>query len=79
MDEFLKAAANMGFPMVVAAYLLIRIESKLDNLSSSITQLATTILLQSHSSMCMHNKNLYFQISRKEVNSYGIFCSDDLC
>lgn len=43
MDEFLKAAANMGFPMVVAAYLLIRIESKLDNLSSSITQLATII------------------------------------
>lgn len=43
MEDFLKAVANIGFPIVVAAYLLIRIESKLDNLSNSINQLATII------------------------------------
>lgn len=43
MDEFLKAVANTGFPIVVAAYLLIRIESKIDSLSTSINRLATII------------------------------------
>ena len=43
MEDFLKAAGNTGFPMVVAAYLLIRIESKLDKLPSSISELATII------------------------------------
>jgi hypothetical protein len=43
MDDFLKAVANTGFPIVVAAYLLIRIESKIDSLSSSINKLAAII------------------------------------
>jgi hypothetical protein len=46
MEEFLKAVANTGFPIAVAAYLLIRIESKLDNLSSSINQLSTILSIK---------------------------------
>jgi len=43
MEDFLTAIANVGFPIAVAAYLLIRIESKMDNLSSSINQLSTIL------------------------------------
>ena len=46
MEDFLKAIANLGFPMAVASYLLIRIEGKLDNLSSSINQLATILSIK---------------------------------
>jgi hypothetical protein len=46
VEEFLKAAGNTGFPIAVAAYLLVRIESKLDNLSSSIKQLSTVISIK---------------------------------
>jgi len=43
MEDFLKAVANVGFPIVVAAYLLIRIESKMDSLAASINQLSTIL------------------------------------
>jgi hypothetical protein len=46
MEEFFKAIGNTGFPIAVAAYLLIRIESKIDNLSSSIKQLSTVISIK---------------------------------
>ncbi|RDY22496.1 YvrJ family protein [Romboutsia maritimum] len=35
--------ANMGFPAIVTMYLLIRIEAKLENLSSSINALSLNI------------------------------------
>jgi len=34
---------DVGFPMAVAAYLLVRIESKLDALASSIARLAEAV------------------------------------
>jgi hypothetical protein len=43
VEDFLTAIANVGFPIAVAAYLLIRIESKMDNLSTSINQLSTIL------------------------------------
>jgi hypothetical protein len=46
MEDLLKAIANVGFPIAVAAYLLIRIESKMDNLSSSINQLSTILSIK---------------------------------
>jgi flagellar biogenesis protein FliO len=46
MEDFLKAVGNVGFPMAVAAYLLIRIESKMDNLSASISQLSTILSIK---------------------------------
>jgi len=46
MEDFLKAVANVGFPIAVAAYLLIRIESKMDSLSSSINQLSTILSIK---------------------------------
>jgi hypothetical protein len=46
MEDFLKAVGNVGFPIAVAAYLLIRIESKMDNLASSISQLSTILSIK---------------------------------
>lgn len=43
MEEFLNQVANYGFPMVVAWYLLVRIEDKLEKLSISINQLSKMI------------------------------------
>lgn len=43
MSEILKAVSNYGFPMVVAIYLLIRFETKLDSLATCITELNQSI------------------------------------
>jgi hypothetical protein len=43
MEDFFKAVANLGFPIAVASYLLIRIESKIDSLSNSINRLAAIL------------------------------------
>lgn len=43
MEEILQSIANVGFPIAVAAYLLVRIENKLDELAVSITRLAKVV------------------------------------
>ncbi|MGJ0909501.1 YvrJ family protein [Clostridium botulinum] len=43
MDEFITLIANVGFPISISAYLLIRIETKLDKLTESISELSTVI------------------------------------
>jgi hypothetical protein len=43
MEEFISMIANVGFPIAVAAYLLIRIEGKLCQLTSAITELRQAI------------------------------------
>lgn len=46
MEDLLKAIADVGFPMAVAAYLLIRIEGKMDGLSASINRLSTILSIK---------------------------------
>lgn len=43
MEELLNFATNLGFPMVVSFYLLIRLEGKLEGLSLAITELCQII------------------------------------
>ena len=43
MDEILKNVANLGFPIVVAVYLLMRMEGKIEQLTTSITSLSNVI------------------------------------
>lgn len=43
MEEILQGIANVGFPIVVAVYLLVRIEGKLEALSASIHELARAV------------------------------------
>ncbi|MBR4696236.1 MAG: YvrJ family protein [Selenomonadaceae bacterium] len=43
MTEYLSAVGNLGFPIAVTAFLLVRIESKLGALNDSIQQLTQTI------------------------------------
>ncbi|MGG7060071.1 YvrJ family protein [Clostridium nigeriense] len=43
MKELVDLVANIGFPIAVSLYLLIRIEGKLENLTNSINNLSQTI------------------------------------
>ena len=43
MDEVYAYVANLGFPIVVSVYLLVRIEAKLEKLGVSIHELAQAI------------------------------------
>ncbi len=44
MVEWISLLADVGFPVVVTLYLLMRIEGKLESLSLSIGELAKTII-----------------------------------
>ncbi len=44
MDTLIDQMANVGFPMVVSAYLLVRVESKLNSLTESINALSNTLV-----------------------------------
>lgn len=41
--DFIQLVANLGFPAIVTMYLLIRIEGKLENLSTGINTLNSNI------------------------------------
>jgi len=43
MESILTLIANFGFPIVVSAYLLVRIEGKLEKLTAAITDLAQVV------------------------------------
>ncbi|MEG6567087.1 YvrJ family protein [Thermoanaerobacterium saccharolyticum] len=43
MNEIFAGIANLGFPIVVSIYLLVRIEGKLDSLTNSINELTKAI------------------------------------
>jgi hypothetical protein len=43
MEEIVKMVGNFGFPIAISAYLLVRIEGKLSELSASITELARAL------------------------------------
>lgn len=43
MEEIVNLVANIGFPIAISLYLLIRIEGKLESLTNSINNLSQTI------------------------------------
>ncbi len=43
MEQIFSLIANMGFPIVISVYLLVRIENRLEYLSESIQALAHAI------------------------------------
>ena len=46
MEEMLKLVGNFGFPMVLSAYLLVRMDSKLSEALTSITELAKAVAVR---------------------------------
>ena len=44
MEDFLKSLAENSFPVVVAAFLLIRMERRLDDLTAALARLETALL-----------------------------------
>lgn len=45
MDEIINLIANVGFPIVVAIYLLIRVENKLNQLTIAILELKEALII----------------------------------
>jgi hypothetical protein len=43
MEEWVTLVSNVGFPVAVTAYLLVRIEGKLEQLAESISELNRSI------------------------------------
>lgn len=43
MDELISNIANLGFPIVISIFLLVRVESKLERLTISIEKLTNAI------------------------------------
>lgn len=43
MQEIVAQVANVGFPIVVSIYLLVRVEAKMESLTNSINELAKVI------------------------------------
>ncbi|MBM7582617.1 hypothetical protein JOD02_001474 [Caldicoprobacter guelmensis] len=43
MEQLLSLVGNVGFPIVLSVYLLVRIEGKLEGLTQSIHELARAI------------------------------------
>ena len=43
MEQVLGMIANMGFPIVISVYLLVRIENRMETLSESIQSLTRAI------------------------------------
>jgi len=43
MDQWLSIVSNLGFPIVVSVFLMVRIESRIEELSKSITELSQAL------------------------------------
>ncbi|RQD73039.1 MAG: YvrJ family protein [Candidatus Syntrophonatronum acetioxidans] len=43
MEELVTLVANLGFPIAVSIYLLVRIEGKMDELTGSVKELSRVI------------------------------------
>ena len=43
MNDLLTQIGNFGFPIILSMYLLIRIESKIETLAGTITQLSNVL------------------------------------
>jgi len=48
MEEIWMQVGNYGFPMLVAIYLLVRLEHKLDSLTAAITRLEQSLSIYLH-------------------------------
>lgn len=43
MEELFSQIANLGFPIVLSLYLLVRVEGKIEKLAESISKLSMTL------------------------------------
>jgi len=59
MDDLLNLIANVGFPIAVAAYLLIRIENKLSDLTRAISELRECIITLPGRGYVESNRSVY--------------------
>lgn len=72
MEELFNLVGNLGFPIAVTLYLLVRIEGKLELLTQSINQLSQTLTdgkaLQSTTGASMFAPVVILKVSRLVMN-----------
>lgn len=57
IETFIKAIGNFGFPLVLAVYLLLRFEKKIESLTEAINQLQQVIKNEKYVS-CHYQLNI---------------------
>lgn len=62
VEEFFRLASNYGFPMIVATYLLLRLEPTIKSLQKSITVLTIVVA---------KTNNIDYNEAKKMVNGKG--------
>ena len=67
MDYLLQATANYGFPMVVALYLLLRFEGKIDLLAATIQELIQAIKCSKQTMDMSYTIDLFLFFMSREV------------
>lgn len=72
MEGFISLIGNVVFPIAVSLYLLIRIEGKLENLTTSINTLSTALNTFFKSSWMVE----YYVINKKSHETYNLMTFD---
>ena len=68
MEELLKAISNVGFPIAVAIFVLIRIEPKLTKLIEAITTLVPIVKESSQNAKDVKEALVEFRVEVSKIN-----------
>ena len=68
MEEMLKAISNVGFPIAVAVFVLIRIEPKLAKLTEAILTLIPIVKESNHIAKDMKEAVVDFRVEVSKIN-----------
>ena len=68
MEELLKAISNVGFPIAVAVFVLIRIEPKLAKLIEAITTLIPIVKASSDNVKHVEDALVDFRVEVSKIN-----------
>ena len=68
MEELLKAISNVGFPIAVAVYVLIRIEPRLNKLSDAINKLVPLVAQDTINTKAVEDALVDFRVEVSKIN-----------
>ena len=71
MEEILKAVSTVGFPIVVAVYVLVRIEPRLNKLNDAILELVPIIKEDSENTKDVKNAINCLKLEIAKLNGKG--------
>ena len=68
MEEIIKAISTVGFPIVVAAYVLIRIEPRLNKLAEVISELIPIVQQDTINTKAVEDALTDFRVEVSKIN-----------